>query len=560
MGIAQIMSNPPAAASPGGETLGAANAGTTADLFHGKLFASLLAADASSEGRRTQGAESAPVGSRLAQSGSGTTVPEMLPCCMRPTDVNGGMLPEELKNARMADMKKYPAMPLPADDNRVNVEEITSSPESSGLLETLVLRFRETGNGVQLEVSPKENGTADAGKAGEGKDSEQCGILAAVSVLQEVFSQKVPEADSGTRALLETAPPGPAGMNGGPAVGEKDVPGYFHNAAAGEKPADQLKLPVRSSEADGMGFADNVKELTSLPAATSTGATSAEQPSGSRGDVPIKEVVKAAGGKGDAYSQGSMNASTAAVSSRAAAFSKAIGAVNGTEPRESHRKAEETRGIDGNGTGSSGLSPTTNDTEATLRDDFTRQESKGGTAARDFSVKQDLAGNFEVPRTASGDKPDAVAAPLDKETINETVLRQVREKLAAPLPGKDTGKVTLRLNPRELGDLTIDIRMENRNVAIEISAQNAVVKEALMQHLDTLKETLARQNITMERFDVSAGAGHGADHSNRQERQQAQQQSNGAAFPFEGYRREETVQARHTDWLPREHSLVDMRW
>lgn len=564
MEIAQIMSNPLAAASPGGETPGAANAGGTADLFQGMLFASLLAADASSEGLRTEGAELMPGATRpetAAQTGSSSTIPEMLSCYMRSTEVNGGKLSEESKNARMAEMEKYPAMSPPAADTRVLDEEITSSPESAVLLEKFGFRFKESGNGVQLDVFPKENGTADEEKADKGNENEQGGILATVSVLQEIFSKAVPEANRGTHALLETTLARSVGWNGGTAVSETDAPEYFQDAGAVEKSSDQLKMPVRSSEADGMGLAGNVKELTSLPAATPNGATSADQQPGNRGDLPITEVVKAAGEKGEVYSQGSMTASAATVSSRATAFSRAIGAGNGTEAPESHPKAEEARGIDGNWMGSSGLSPKTGDEEATIsRDDFARQESKGGADARDFPEKHDLAGNFEVLHTASGGKPDAVSSTFEKGTINETVLRQIREKLAASLPEKDTGKVTLRLNPRELGDLTIDIRMENQKVAIDISAQNAVVKEALMQHLDTLKETLTRQNITMERFDVSTGTGHGADHSSRQERQQARQQGNGAAFSFEGYRREETVQARHTDWLPRENSLVDMRW
>ncbi|MEA5114718.1 MAG: flagellar hook-length control protein FliK [Geobacteraceae bacterium] len=536
MEIAQIMSNPVAPASPGGETSGSANTGATADLFLDKLFASLFAADASSEGLKAKGRE------LLAG--------------------DEGMHPEESKKARMAEQKKYPAMLLPVADTQALDEEITTSPESSGLVEKFGLHLKETGSGVHLEVfQEEENSTVAEGEADEGGKIDQRGFMTAVTVLQNLFANVASEADRGIPAPLETAAARIAGWGEGFAENEKAVPENLQDANAGQISLDQRKMQAQSSEADGIRLADKVKDLTSLPAAPSPGGTSADQPPVKQGELPITEVAKTAGGKGDVYSQISMSASATTVSTRGTAFSKVTGTRKGTDPQESHRNAEETKGMEGNGMGSARLSPKTGDTEASMsRDDFSRQENKGSAASREFSVKQDLAGNFEVLNTASGNKPDAVSLPIDKGSLNETILRQVREKLAASLPEKDTGKVTLRLNPRELGDLTIDIRMENQKVAIDVTAQNPVVKEALMQHLDTLKETLTRQNITMERFDVSTGTGQGADHSSRQERQPAQQQTNGTAFPFDGYYLEETAQVRHTDWLPRENALVDMRW
>ena len=66
------------------------------------------------------------------------------------------------------------------------------------------------------------------------------------------------------------------------------------------------------------------------------------------------------------------------------------------------------------------------------------------------------------------------------------------------------GSITLKLHPEELGELKINMRMEDQHLKVEITTQNQSVKDALMQNLDILKETLSRQNISMERFDVTA--------------------------------------------------------
>ncbi len=105
---------------------------------------------------------------------------------------------------------------------------------------------------------------------------------------------------------------------------------------------------------------------------------------------------------------------------------------------------------------------------------------------------------------------------------NEQIFNQVREKLDAGNQTSSDGRITLKLHPEELGELKISMQLKDQSLKVEIVTQNPTVKEALMQHIDTLKETLSRQNIAMERFDVSADPRQAFQQGGREERQTAQ--------------------------------------
>jgi flagellar hook-length control protein FliK len=101
----------------------------------------------------------------------------------------------------------------------------------------------------------------------------------------------------------------------------------------------------------------------------------------------------------------------------------------------------------------------------------------------------------------------------------EQINHQVREKLESGDYGSNKGNITLKLHPEELGELKINLRMEEQHLKIEIVTEHTSVKEALMQNLATLKETLSRQNIAMDRFNVSTDIRQGLQQGARDERQ-----------------------------------------
>jgi len=93
-----------------------------------------------------------------------------------------------------------------------------------------------------------------------------------------------------------------------------------------------------------------------------------------------------------------------------------------------------------------------------------------------------------------------------KGALHDSILAQVKDGVVTH-DGKGNGEISIRLNPGELGELKIQVRMEDNRLRVEVQADNRMVKDLLMSNLDSLKEALSGKNFTMEGFDVSTGGG-----------------------------------------------------
>ncbi len=90
-----------------------------------------------------------------------------------------------------------------------------------------------------------------------------------------------------------------------------------------------------------------------------------------------------------------------------------------------------------------------------------------------------------------------------KAAAEQQVMRQLTDRLEAHEIKQGADQITLKLSPDHLGDLQVNLRMDNQQVRVEIVAEHRSVREALLQQVDQLKESLSRQNIKMESFDVT---------------------------------------------------------
>jgi len=151
--------------------------------------------------------------------------------------------------------------------------------------------------------------------------------------------------------------------------------------------------------------------------------------------------------------------------------------------------------------------------------DVTRKSGEG-KSADNASTMAFVANQTEL--SGPGEARLATPAPDANNPLGEHINNQIREKLDSGGGGSDNGQITLKLHPQELGELKINMRMEDQHLKVEITTQNPSVKDALMQNLDTLKETLSRQNIAMDRFDVSADLRQGFYQEGREGRQMTQ--------------------------------------
>jgi len=97
---------------------------------------------------------------------------------------------------------------------------------------------------------------------------------------------------------------------------------------------------------------------------------------------------------------------------------------------------------------------------------------------------------------------------------SEHIAGQVRDQLGTHEIKTGSEQITIRLSPEHLGDIRVTFRLEDRNLKVEIVTDNRFAKESLLQHADSLKESLARQNISMDKFEVSTGGGNSGNQGN----------------------------------------------
>ncbi len=142
------------------------------------------------------------------------------------------------------------------------------------------------------------------------------------------------------------------------------------------------------------------------------------------------------------------------------------------------------------------------------------------------------------------------------EPLRDSIMTQVQDAMAANRD-RNNREISIQLKPAELGELKITIRLDEQRLKLDVITDNRYVKEIMLSNIDTLKESLSRQNITMSGLDVSVGSGN--------QYQQAFREGRGQGTP-QPYQRPawlpdaETAltEQLHYGWERREDSLVDL--
>ena len=137
--------------------------------------------------------------------------------------------------------------------------------------------------------------------------------------------------------------------------------------------------------------------------------------------------------------------------------------------------------------------------------------------------------------------------------LSESVAKQVSEKMIYQARNNQH-RIQLQLSPRNLGNLNINLVMRHNTVHASIVAENPMVKEALEEHLNQLKQDLAQQGLNLERFSVSCNNQNHQDASGRWKKQ-----SKGFSNLFgDGPASDETISNAISNSLP-QSGLVDTR-
>ncbi|MEW4562245.1 flagellar hook-length control protein FliK [Bremerella sp. JC770] len=79
------------------------------------------------------------------------------------------------------------------------------------------------------------------------------------------------------------------------------------------------------------------------------------------------------------------------------------------------------------------------------------------------------------------------------------LINRVARAVESTPPGQS---IKIRLNPSELGQLKVEIKIENGNMTAKIEAENAATRQVLLENLPQLRERLAEANINVQQFEV----------------------------------------------------------
>jgi flagellar hook-length control protein FliK len=158
----------------------------------------------------------------------------------------------------------------------------------------------------------------------------------------------------------------------------------------------------------------------------------------------------------------------------------------------------------------SSLQIAASDSESTLGSGTSRGSSNNqeqpDVASDNQTLTQDMRGQLraEQQRTTVSTPKAVLTEPL-RQDVPEQVVQQVKERLVQHDVKPGNQQITLTLSPDTLGELKMNLNLQGQKLSVEIVTENRTVRDAIIQHTDALKESLARQNITMESFDVTTG-------------------------------------------------------
>lgn len=116
--------------------------------------------------------------------------------------------------------------------------------------------------------------------------------------------------------------------------------------------------------------------------------------------------------------------------------------------------------------------------------------------------------------TRSGVQTTSSSAPVDSSmfrlssgsTVPEgTVVDQMIAHFSVN-KRLETGTVNLRLYPQELGELRMEIKVEQDNIKAHIIAQNPQAQEMIDRHLPRLREALEQQGLNLQHVEVTIAA------------------------------------------------------
>ncbi|MDD5215962.1 MAG: flagellar hook-length control protein FliK, partial [Methylococcales bacterium] len=158
------------------------------------------------------------------------------------------------------------------------------------------------------------------------------------------------------------------------------------------------------------------------------------------------------------------------------------------------------------------------------------------TPAGDKSAPQVMAAVNKLADSIKTDVP-ALTRPLSHSNWNQEMGERI-----VWMNNRGISSAEIRMNPQNMGPITVRIDMNQDQATIAFTAQNADVRTALEASIPKLREMLSSQNVNLTDVNVSQQSSTNAD-SGRSQQQAAQMAADASANGQGGNRQNEEVDA-----------------
>ena len=177
----------------------------------------------------------------------------------------------------------------------------------------------------------------------------------------------------------------------------------------------------------------------------------------------------------------------------------------------------------------------------------------------------DMQGQFRAEHQKVASTTRQLPAEPVRENISEQVMQQVKDRLGQHDVKQGSQQITLTLSPDSLGELKMNLNLHGQKLSVEIVTENKVVRDSIVQHADALKDSLGRQNITMESFDVTTGgkgSGYQGQNQNAWRELAKQQQQQQFWSSTRGYQTAQAdLPAGNAAYMKQQgHSMLDIHY
>ncbi|MCF6186085.1 MAG: flagellar hook-length control protein FliK [Desulfobulbaceae bacterium] len=126
-----------------------------------------------------------------------------------------------------------------------------------------------------------------------------------------------------------------------------------------------------------------------------------------------------------------------------------------------------------------------------------------------FTLDQERASGL-LPQGQTNSTSLMLKLPSGTEVPHSQIINQVIDRFTLNRT-LESGNITLKLHPAELGELRMEIRVEQDNIKAHITTQNPLVQDILDRHLPRLREALEQQGLNLEQMTVTVGTDDGSN-------------------------------------------------